>query len=63
MRSEYQMAQQFVSTVNRHGGDATLVHLPGIGIKGNSHFLMVENNNFQLADLMGQWLHSKGLDE
>ncbi len=37
-RSEYEMAKQFVMTVNRHGGDATLVHLPDIGIKGNSHF-------------------------
>lgn len=35
-RSEYEMAKQFVMTVNRHGGDATLVHLPDIGIKGNS---------------------------
>ena len=34
--------KQFVMTVNRHGGDATLVHLPDIGIKGNSHFLMAE---------------------
>ena len=29
-RSEYEMAKQFVMTVNRHGGDATLVHLPDI---------------------------------
>ncbi len=62
-RSEYQMAQQFVTAVNQHGGDATLVHLPDIGIKGNSHFLMAEKNNVQLAELMNQWLHSKGLDK
>lgn len=61
-RSEYEMAQQFVAAVNRHGGDATLVHLPDIGINGNSHFLMAEKNNLQLADLLSQWLHSKGLD-
>lgn len=62
-RSEYEMAQQFVAAINRHGGDATLVHLPEIGIKGNSHFLMAEKNNAQLADLMAQWLHEKGLDK
>lgn len=55
------MAKQFVATINKHGGDATLVHLPEIGIKGNSHFLMGEKNNEQLADLMEQWLKEKGL--
>ena len=34
--TEFAMARQFVDTVNRHGGDATLIHLPEIGIKGNS---------------------------
>lgn len=62
-RSEYKMAQQFAAAVNRHGGDATIVHLPDIGIKGNSHFLIAEKNNEQLADLMNQWLHTKGLDK
>jgi len=62
-RSEYKMAQQFVATINRHGGDATLIHLPDIGIKGNSHFLMAEKNNVQLAELMSGWLRSKGLEK
>lgn len=60
--TELAMAKQFVDTINRHGGDATLVHLPEIGIKGNSHFLMGEKNNRQLADLMAAWLKEKGLD-
>lgn len=30
-------AKAFVEAVNRHGGDATLVMLPEIGIKGNTH--------------------------
>ena len=50
-------------TINRHGGDATLIHLPDIGIKGNSHFLMAEKNNVQLAELMSGWLRSKGLEK
>lgn len=62
-RSEFAMAQQFVATVNRHGGDATIVHLPEIGITGNSHFLMAEKNNQQLANLMEDWLISKGLTQ
>lgn len=61
--TEFAMAKQFVDAINRHGGDATLVHLPEIGIKGNSHFLMGEKNNEQLADLMESWLKEKGLDK
>lgn len=60
--TEYAMAQQFVETINRHGGDAMLVHLPDIGIKGNSHFLMQEKNNRQIMELALKWLHEKGLD-
>ena len=48
--------------INRHGGDAVLVHLPEIGIKGNSHFLMQEKNNKEIMKLALDWLHSKGLD-
>lgn len=59
--TELAMAKQFVATINKHGGDATLIHLPEIGIKGNSHFLMGEKNNEQLADLMDKWLQEKGL--
>lgn len=44
-RSEMDMAKEFVDAVNRHGGDAMLVHLPDIGIKGNTHFLMADTNN------------------
>ena len=61
--TELAMAKQFINTINRHGGDATLVHLPEIGIQGNSHFLMGEKNNQQLADLMAAWLKEKDLDK
>lgn len=61
-RSEYDMAKKFVAAVNRHGGRAEIVHLPDIGIKGNTHFLMADLNNREIADLMAKWLHDKGLD-
>lgn len=57
------MAQQFVEAINRHGGDAILVHLPDIGIKGNSHFLMQEKNNKEILKLALDWLHEKGVDK
>lgn len=63
MAGVHAMAQQFVEAINRHGGDATLVHLPDVGIKGNSHFLMQEKNNREIMELALKWLHEKGLDK
>lgn len=61
-RAEMQMARAFADTVNRHGGHAKVVHLPEIGIKGNTHFLMADRNNGIIADLMEKWLRKNGLD-
>jgi len=56
------MARLWVDAVNRHGGDATLVHLPEIGIHGNTHFLFSDLNNVEIADLVGAFLAGKKLD-
>lgn len=61
-RVRLQMARLFADCINRHGGDATVVHLPELGIRGNSHFLFAERNNRQLAGLLADWLKEKGLD-
>jgi pimeloyl-ACP methyl ester carboxylesterase len=55
------MARLWADAVNRHGGDATIVHLPEIGIRGNTHFPFSDLNNVELADLMAQFLESKQL--
>lgn len=48
--------------VNRRGGDVTVVHLPKIGVRGNTHFPMSDLNNVEIADLMSKFLKEKGLD-
>ena len=48
--------------LNRHGGDASVLHLPDVGLHGNTHFSFADRNNLQVADLLSQWLHQKGLD-
>lgn len=55
-RVRLQMARRFVHTINKHGGNATLVELPKLGIKGNTHFLMQDLNNDVLANLLNKWL-------
>lgn len=57
------MAKQFRDVVNRNGGNATLVHLPTIGIRGNTHFPMSDLNNVEIADSMTKWLKENGLDK
>jgi hypothetical protein len=51
----------FVEAVNRHGGDAQLVHLPEIGITGNSHIMMLEQNNVEVANVVSRFLSEHGL--
>ncbi|UHD47845.1 alpha/beta fold hydrolase [Aureimonas altamirensis] len=56
------MAKLWVDAINKHGGDARLVHLPEIGVRGNTHFLMSDLNNVQIADLVSRFLAEKKLD-
>jgi hypothetical protein len=56
------MAKLWAKAVNRHGGDATVVHLPEIGIHGNTHFPFSDLNNLKIADLMEDFLQKKGLN-
>jgi hypothetical protein len=52
----------FVETVNRHGGDASVLRLPDAGLNGNTHFAMADINNRDVFALMLQFLHEKRLD-
>ena len=41
------------------GGDSTWMHLPEMGIRGNTHAMMQEDNSRQIADLVCDWLVKK----
>ena len=62
-RARLEMARLWRDCVNKHGGDVTVIHLPEIGIKGNTHFPFSDLNNIEIADLMSKWLKEKGLDK
>ena len=62
-RVRLEMAKLWRDCVNKHGGDVTVVHLPELGIKGNTHFPFADLNNIEIADLMSEWLKEKGLDK
>ena len=56
-------ARQFVDLINKYGGDAKLIHLPEIGIKGNTHALFSDLNNKEILKITEGWLAEKGLDK
>jgi hypothetical protein len=52
----FDTCKTFVDQLQKAGGDAELLHLPALGIKGNSHMLMQDKNSDQLADLVIGWI-------
>lgn len=61
-RARLEMARLWRDVVNKYGGDVTVVHLPEIGIYGNTHFPFSDLNNIEIADLLSDWLKEKGLE-
>jgi hypothetical protein len=43
------------------GVDHDFIRLADIGIHGNGHLLMQENNNVEVAAVIANWLDRKGL--
>jgi hypothetical protein len=42
--------------INGAGGDMTFISLPAIGIHGNSHMMMLDRNNLQVARVIIDWI-------
>ena len=55
-RARYEARKAVVERINQGGGKATLVRLPDVGMKGNSHMLMLDRNNLQVADFVLDWI-------
>lgn len=62
-RTRLNLANRWAEVMKAHGGDVEIVVLPDKGIKGNTHFLMSDLNNEEVADEMERWLEEKGLAE
>jgi pimeloyl-ACP methyl ester carboxylesterase len=52
----YEDCQVLVDEINAAGGNATMWHLPDLGITGNSHMLMQDANSLELADRLLAWV-------
>ena len=62
-RINVERAKLMVAAINRHGGRATNIMLPEIGITGNTHFPMMDLNNVRIADLLSRFLADNRLDQ
>jgi hypothetical protein len=51
----------FVNGISAAGGKVEVLDLPNAGIRGNSHMLMMDRNNLQVAGLIQDWLAKQGL--
>lgn len=60
-RTRLNLALKWQKVIKKYGGDCEIIYLPDIGIEGNTHFLMADLNNLEVANVMENWLKSKNL--
>ena len=52
---------EYADAVRAAGGKVDVINLPDVGIKGNSHMVMMDKNNGAVADVIQHWLVERGL--
>ncbi len=64
-RAQVVTSVMFADALNKQGAqgnNASVLHLPDAGLRGNSHFMFSDLNNLQVADELSKFLQAKGLD-
>ena len=54
--------QSFAEAINNHHGNAVVIHLPDVGVHGNTHYAMSDTNINQVSSVVSLWLKNQGLD-
>jgi len=52
----FENCKDFIARVNAAKGDAKMLYPPELGIHGNSHMIMQDKNNLEIADLILDWI-------
>jgi pimeloyl-ACP methyl ester carboxylesterase len=55
----FDSCQALIGRLKAAGGRAQMLNPPDRGIHGNSHMIMQDKNNLQIADLILQWMHDQ----
>jgi pimeloyl-ACP methyl ester carboxylesterase len=53
----------FAEAMKAAGGSVDVIDLPKAGIHSNSHMMMMDKNNLEVAGLIQNWLEGKGLSK
>jgi alpha-ketoglutarate-dependent taurine dioxygenase/pimeloyl-ACP methyl ester carboxylesterase len=61
IRTTTPLARAWASELGSCGGAIDWLDLPTLGIHGNTHLLMMDRNNAQIAQLIQYWLEARGL--
>lgn len=57
-RAGYDDCKAMVARLQAAGGRSEMLYPPDLGIRGNSHMIMQDKNNLQIADLILKWLEA-----
>src|SRR5258706_13868134 len=52
---------EYAAAVRAAGGKVDVINLPDLGIRGNSHMVMMDTNNDAVPDAIRKWLVGQGL--
>ena len=52
---------KWAQAITAAGGKVDTFDLPKMGIKGNTHMLMMDRNSDEIAKLVGAWIEKQGL--
>jgi pimeloyl-ACP methyl ester carboxylesterase len=55
----FDSCQALIGRLKAAGGQAQMLNPPDRGIRGNSHMIMQDKNNLQIADLILQWIDER----
>jgi pimeloyl-ACP methyl ester carboxylesterase len=56
-----QNVHNYADLIKGAGGSVDFIDLPDIGIKGNTHMMMMDKNSDQVAEVIQKWFAAKGL--
>ncbi len=57
----FDSCQALFARITAAGGRARMLHPPAMGIRGNSHMIMQDANNLQIADMILAWMREEVL--
>jgi pimeloyl-ACP methyl ester carboxylesterase len=62
MQGRYEACMETMRLIEEAGGRSKMLHLPSLGISGNTHLLMQDKNSHEIAARVIDWLQNNQLD-